>query len=57
MKEELETKYVPSYFYEFRPPPSVQPRRSNTLSSPPTKLTSSNQIKESQPTLDDIMIS
>ena len=55
MKEELEIKYVPLYFYEFRPSSFVQHRRSNTLSSPPTKLTPSNQIMESQLTLDDIM--
>ena len=55
MNEELEAKYVPPYFYEFRPPPFVQPRRSNTLSFPPIKLTPSSQTMESQPTLDDIM--
>jgi len=52
MKEELETKYVPPYFYEFIPPPFVQlvglihfhPNRPN---SPPL-----NQIMECQPTLD-----
>jgi len=48
MKEELEIKCVLPYFYEFRAPPSVQPRRSITLSSPPAKLTPSNQTMESQ---------
>jgi len=55
MEEELKIKYVSSYFYESRSPPSVQPCKSNTLSSPLTKLTPSNQTKESQPTLDDVM--
>jgi len=54
MKNELKDKYVPPYFYKFRPPPSIQSHRSNTLSSPPAKFTSSNQTMESQLTLDDI---
>jgi len=55
MKEELKGKYVLPYFYKLRPPPSVQPHRSITHSSPPAKFTPSNQTMEFQPTLDDIM--
>jgi len=52
MKEKLEIKYMPPYFYEIRPPQSVQPHRSNTLSFPPTKFTPSKQTMESKPTHD-----
>ena len=46
----------PSYFYEFRPLPSVQPHKSNTLSPSLAKFIPSNQTMKSQPTLDDIMV-
>jgi len=55
MKDELKGKHVPPHFYKFRRPPSVQPHKSNALSSPPAEFTPSDQIMESQPTLDDIM--
>ena len=34
MKKEIEIKYVPSYFYESRPSPSVQPHKSKTIIPP-----------------------
>jgi len=55
MKDELKGKYVSPHFYKFRPLTSVQPHRSNTLSSPPVVFTLSNQTLTFQPTLDDVM--
>ena len=54
MNDELKDKYMPPYFYKFRPS-FIQPHKSNTILLSPVKFTPSNQTMEFQPILDDIM--
>ena len=44
MKDELITKYVPSYFYQPRPSPHVQPRRSSIVKPPSTHVLRTNKM-------------